>query len=394
MLPATGHTQAVSFAGPMISDQEPLLRAHVDDADESDTFANRPDHGTGTQAPLIEEEPERTLSDASGAFDNASGGGDAADAGAEEGFALRRGNLIGEPGAEQAPAAPQRPGFFSRMGSGISRGLGRAWGGMKSAFKDFGFGRLFGSAREHDENDGVAAARETVRRKVQRRAGRRPDDSIGRTIVGPKMPWMERLFGAAKGGQTTQRRQIADADAYIDRQVLRQALQAQRREPGKRAESDGADSRQFMFRTPNRVRYGEGRNAETKPTNFYPNSSWAVQPHALHTGETLGAKRGTNNSGGTPDEAQRLLEDSRRKAEDAGTLGLPGERTGAGNINEQERLRGLRRKQRALNEQGLSQPSIASAQRNLEMGVQFNLASNIGNRAVIAEVDEDLEDDQ
>lgn len=57
--------------------------------------------------------------------------------------------------------------------------------------------------------------------------------------------------------------------------------------PGTRAGVQGGDS--FLRPTNSRIRYGEGRNAEAHPTSYYPNSSWAVAPHAPAPSDAIGA---------------------------------------------------------------------------------------------------------
>ena len=283
------------------------------------------------QANLIEEEDaaetERTFSD---------GGAELSEGGDQE--TGEAAPLIGQGGTGQREPdepppvqAPSRPGVFSRAWAGIKRGVSSVGRGLGNAFRDLGFGRIFGDRRAAPDPSDLGAAEEaSARREYQASGGRTVDDTRFRQVVGPSRPWMARLFGAGPGGRGSANAAGAAARGAVELDHLRGLLGTRSLSPGMQAyqasRGRGPDV-PFMAPTPDNVKYGEQK--ERRPVGFTPNSSWAVRPHSPAASELLGANRGVSKSGSMPSDALDGLGKARQDAEKVGDYTPPGMIRGA-----------------------------------------------------------------
>jgi hypothetical protein len=313
------------FASDMDSDEH-VRRTSAVGGGDSDFLAERPDLGGG--ANLIEEEDsgdtERTFSDGRAQrteeSDHEIGGGEPLIGEGDAGGAM--------PAAASAIRPARAPGLMSRAWSGIKRGFSSFGRGLGSALSEFGFGRLFGNRRgAPDPSDPGAAAEARARRDYQASGGRTVDDSRLRQVVGSRRPWMARLFGAGTGGRGSADAAASEARLGAETEHMRGLLQNRPVAPGKQAyqaSGGGGPLVPFMNPTPNKVGYGEGRNKESHPVGYTPNSAWAVPAHGQAPSEQLGARRGVSKSGSMPGDALTGLQAARRAAEETGEYVPPG----------------------------------------------------------------------
>jgi hypothetical protein len=321
----------VSAFAPDLAADEHVRRSSAVDGGDSDFLAGRPNPGGG--AHLIEEEDagdsERTFSD---------GGAQRTEDGEHEMGGDH--SLIGEgdaggavPAAAPAAQPASTPGLLSRAWSGIKRGVSSLGRGLGSALGEFGFGRLFGNRRAAaDPSDPGAAAEASARRDYQATGGRTFDDTRFRQAVGPRRPWMARLFGAGPGGRGSANAVASEARLGAEVGHMRGLLRNRPVAPGTHA-YHAARGRgpvvPYLNPTPDQVGYGEGRNKEAHPVGYTPNSSWKVRAHGQAPSEQLGAKRGVSKSGSMKSDAEVGLEAARKAAADAGTYMPPGMMRGA-----------------------------------------------------------------
>lgn len=324
------------FAPDLMGDEHarPLKQAVGGGGGDSDFIAERPNLGGG--ANLIEEEyagsSERTFSD---------GGAERSEDGEPERDGANPLIAQGDAGEGMPAPAPvagraSGPGLLSRAWSGLKRGASRLGRSIGSALRDFGFGKLFGNRRARPDRsvDPGGAAEAALRRDYQASAGRTVDDSALRRVAGSRRPWMARLFGAQRGWEDSPNALAAEARSEAELRHMRRRLHPRNRPfaPGMLAMQAsrglGPDV-SFMNPTPDSVGYGEGKNRESRPVGYTPNSAWAVPAHEPAPSEQVGANRGVSKSGAMPGDAQEGLAAARQAAADSGTYMPPGMVRGA-----------------------------------------------------------------